>query len=104
MPTTYPDLSGANKFGIPINNATLNGSITTGGTAQSLALAGTTRKGIRGQNISAGDLWINEGGTAAIDTAGSYKIVSGQTFDTSWMGALSIIGATTGQKFSATEY
>jgi hypothetical protein len=104
MPTTYRDLGGNNLFGVPINNASLGGTITTGGIAQQLVAAGTTRKGVRGQNISTGDLWINEGGTAVVDGIGSYKVVSGQTFDTSFMGSLSIIGATTGQKFSATEY
>lgn len=82
-----------------------SGSITTGGTAQALAASNTSRKGLVGQNISAGDLWINEiGGTAAVDTAGSYKVTSGSPFSVSTNRAISIIGATTGQKFTATEY
>lgn len=82
-----------------------SGSITTGGTAQALAAANTARTGLVGQNISAGDLWINEiGGTAAVDTAGSYKITSGSPFSVSTSRAVNIIGATTGQKFTATEY
>lgn len=81
-----------------------SGSITSGGTAQQLAAANTSRRGLTGQNISAGDLWINEiGGTAAADTAGSYKIASGDTFSIATNRAISIIGATTGQKFTATE-
>lgn len=82
-----------------------SGSITTGGTAQALAAANTARRGLVGQNISAGDLWINEiGGTAAADTVGSYKVTSGSPFSVSTNRAISIVGATTGQKFTATEY
>lgn len=81
-----------------------SGSITTGGAAQQLAAANTTRQSLTGQNISSGDLWINEiGGTAAVDTAGSYKVAAGSAFSVSTNRAISIIGATTGQKFSATE-
>jgi hypothetical protein len=81
-----------------------SGSITLGGTAQVLAAANDFRRALTGQNISSGDLWINEiGGTAAADTAGSYKIPSGATFEVSTRRAISIIGATTGQKFTATE-
>ncbi|MGE7367919.1 hypothetical protein ACQKKX_02460 [Neorhizobium sp. NPDC001467] len=81
-----------------------SGAITTGGTAQSLAPANAARKMLSGQNISAGDLWINEiGGAAAIDAAGSYKITAGASFKINTNQAVSIIGATTGQKFTATE-
>lgn len=81
-----------------------SGAITTGGTAQPLAPANTARQSLSGQNISAGDLWINEvGGTAAVDTAGSYRIVAGAAFNIRTNQAISIIGATTGQKFTATE-
>lgn len=81
-----------------------SGSITSGGVAQTLAAANGGRVSLTGQNISSGDLWINEiGGTAAADTAGSYKIPAGSTFKISSCRAVSIIGATTGQKFSATE-
>lgn len=79
-------------------------SITLGGTAQALAAANTARRGLTGQNISTGDLWINEiGGTAAADTAGSYKVAAGATFTVQTNRAISIVGATTGQKFTATE-
>jgi len=79
-------------------------SITLGGKAQDLAAANTARRGLTGQNISTGDLWINEiGGTAAADTAGSYKVAAGATFTVQTNRAISIVGATTGQKFTATE-
>ena len=81
-----------------------SGSIATGGTAQQLAAANASRISLEGQNISSGDLWINEiGGTAAADTAGSYKVVANSTFSISTNRAISIVGATTGQKFTATE-
>lgn len=81
-----------------------SGQITTGGTAQALAPANATRRGLTGQNISAGDLWINEiGGTAAVDAVGSYKITAGSTFSVQTARAVSIVGATTGQKWTATE-
>lgn len=81
-----------------------SGSITTGGTAQQLAASNANRAGLSGQNISTGDLWVNEvGGTAAVDTAGSYKVPAGAGFEVATSNAISIVGDTTGQKFTATE-
>jgi hypothetical protein len=80
------------------------GTITTGGTAQSLAAANPARRSFQLQNRSSGDLWINEaGGTAAIGDNASYQVTAGGTFTASTNQALSIIGATTGQAFTATE-
>jgi hypothetical protein len=82
-----------------------SGAVTLGGTAQPLAAANAARIGLVGENISAGDLWLNEiGGAAAVDTAGSYVVPSRGTFSISTNRAISIIGATTGQKFTATEF
>ncbi|TIW43175.1 MAG: hypothetical protein E5V72_18140 [Mesorhizobium sp.] len=82
-----------------------SGAITVGGTAQVLAAANPDRRGLTGQNISAGDLWINEtGGTAAVDGTGSYKIPTNSMFSIETVFAISIIGATTAQKFTATEW
>lgn len=81
-----------------------SGTITTGGTAQTLAAANTSRTILAVQNISAGDLWINEDGSAAVvNTAGSYKLVPNATAYVQTNEAVSIIGATTGQAFTATE-
>lgn len=81
-----------------------SGSITTGGTAQQLAAANTARRALTGQNISSGDLWINEiGGTAAVGAAGSYCIPAGGTFQVSTNRAISVVGATTDQAWTATE-
>lgn len=81
-----------------------SGAIVTGNSAQVLVAANPARQSLKGQNISAGDLWINEiGGTAAVDAAGSYRVPAGATFSVNTSRAVSIIGATTGQKFTATE-
>lgn len=81
-----------------------SGSITAGGAAKVLAPANAARISLVGQNISAGDLWINEiGSNAAIDTAGSFKVAAGQAFAIGTNRAISIVGATAGQKFTATE-
>lgn len=81
-----------------------SGSITTGGTAQQLAAANSARKSLTIQNISDVDMWVNEiGGTAAADTAGSWKVTAGSAFAVSTNRAISIVAATTGKKFTATE-
>ena len=82
-----------------------SGTITTGGTAQQLMPANDARVGFWVQNLSSGDLWINElGGTAAASQP-SIKIPSGSLYE-SQRGepcpyAISIFGATTGQAFTA---
>jgi hypothetical protein len=81
-----------------------SGSITLGGTAQTLAVANELRIGLFIQNISAEDMWVNEtGGTAAIAGTGSYKIVSFGTFYVNTNKAISVVAATTGSKWTATE-
>jgi len=80
-----------------------SGTITAGGTAQTLAPANANRRFLKGQNLSSADLWINElGGTAAASQP-SYRIPAGSTFSVNTSQAVSIFGATTGQAFSATE-
>jgi hypothetical protein len=99
------DASGSSSAAAPLPSGTdRSGQITTGGTAQQLAAANAARISLSGQNISTGDLWINEiGGTAAADTAGSYRVAAGVSFSISTSRAVSIVGATTAQKWSATE-
>lgn len=81
-----------------------SGAIAVGGTAQQLAAANAGRVSLTLQNLSSGDLWINEiGGAAAVDTAGSWKVPAGGTYAASTNRAISIVGASAGQKFSATE-
>lgn len=95
------------QAGSPLPSGTnRSGTITTGGTAQQLAAANAARRFLRGQNISAGDMWLREsanGDAAAPDAAGSFKVGSGQTFEASTSGVVSIWSATTGAKFTALE-
>lgn len=83
-----------------------SGTITTGGTAQNAIAANTLRKGWELQNTSSGDLWFN---TLAVAVVGqpSFKLSPGQTYQTDMgfadTGAVSLIGATTGQTFAARE-
>lgn len=83
-----------------------SGAITTGGTAQTLAAANATRIGLEIQNIDATeDMWLNEiGGAAALNTAGSYKIGAGSSARVRTNQAVSVIAATTGHKWTATEW
>lgn len=88
--------------------ANRSGTITTGGTAQVLCSANPTRRGLVLQNNSTGDLWINRNGGTAILGQPSLCIPSGSYYETPVGGntleAVSIIGATTGQEFTAEEY
>lgn len=91
-----------------------SGTITTGGSAQQLAAANTTRRYLLVQNHSTGVLWVNLTGTAAVgqpsialsacavanDGTGGVLAFEGSFVPT---GAVSILGATTGQAFSARE-
>jgi hypothetical protein len=84
-----------------------SGSITAGGTAQPLMNANASRKYLFIQNISSNLLWIDFGTAAVQDQpsiklmpdSDAYKLDAG-TIDTE---SVSIIGATTGQKFVAKE-
>uniref|UniRef100_A0AAU8HXZ7 Uncharacterized protein n=1 Tax=Rhizobium phage LG08 TaxID=3129229 RepID=A0AAU8HXZ7_9CAUD len=80
-----------------------SGSITTGGEAQSLAPLNASRGHLFVQNISDEDLWISEFGNAAIEGAGSYRIAPGLAARVLSRNAVTIVGATAGSKFSATE-
>jgi hypothetical protein len=84
-----------------------SGTITAGVTAQDVAASLATRRGFLIQNNSVGDLWFNTL-AAAIVGQPSIKIVAGGYFETppgaSPTGAISIIGATTGQAFSVREW
>lgn len=94
--------------GAPVRGSLTNrsGTITLGGTAQTLAAANTSRSYLLVQNISAENLWINFT-TAAVADQPSFKIVPGDTFfmESSFLSTelISIIGATTGSKFVSKE-
>jgi len=83
------------------------GTITAGGGAQQLMAANAARRGYSVQNQSTGDLYINAMTTATIDYH-SLKIPAGSLYETSSShvgpGAISIIGATTGQAWYSREF
>ncbi len=84
-----------------------SGTIATGGTQQTLMAANSSRRGAAIQNNSTGDLWINSLANAVIGQP-SIKIAPGLLWEYSAVGvpltAISIIGATTSQAFSAREW
>ncbi len=82
-----------------------NGTITTGGASQVLFAANANRKGFWIRNNSAGSLYINRAGATA--TTSDFELKTGEYFETPSFerttNAIGIIGATTGQAFSAGE-
>ena len=86
----------------PVN---ISGTITTGGTAQTLSAVKTTPRRFAIQNLSAGDLWINTKATAVAGSP-SLRISSGAYYESPYAttNAISIIGATGGQAFTAEEW
>lgn len=90
-----------------IYNGTIrSGTITSGGTAQEAMPANETRRYLLVQNQSAGDLYIKFSGTATANHL-SLRLASGAAYEAPaqfcFVGAISIIGATTGQAFYAVE-
>jgi hypothetical protein len=85
-----------------------SGSITTGGTAQTLAAANTARGSLLVQNISVESLYLRWTGTATNNsgTPNSLELLPGAVYECGPFvstQAVSIIGATTGSKFFAQE-
>jgi hypothetical protein len=83
----------------------LSGTITSGGTAQTLAAANAGRDHIFiGNPNASGSLWVNDlGGTAAANGAGSTEIPPGDVVKTRARNAISIVHAVTSAKFTAGE-
>lgn len=83
-------------------------TITSGGAAQTAIAADINRMGYYVQNQSAGDLYIRDDGTAATVSDVCMKIPPGAYYETPPTlhpkGAVSIIGATTGQAFNAAKW
>lgn len=91
-----------------------SGTIAAGGTAQQLAAANSARRYLLIQNLSTGVLWVSttttavvgqpsialKACTAANDGTGGALVYEGSFIPT---GAVSIIGATTSQAYSARE-
>lgn len=89
------------------SEADRGGSITTGGSAQQLAPVNLTRRGFSFQNQSASDLRISFLNAATLDYH-SLLVIAGAYFETTILfcgtGAISVIGATTGQTFYARDF
>lgn len=90
--------------GTPVSRS---GTVAAGGTAQQLIPANADRAGFAVQNLSTGDLWINDLGAAAASQP-SLLLVAGAYYETpagyGSVGAVSIFGATTGRAFTAREW
>jgi hypothetical protein len=84
-----------------------SGSISAGGTAQQLMAANASRRAWSIQNTSSGDLWVNEIGGTALLASPSINVPAGALYESpasfASPSAISIIGATTGQTFTARE-
>ena len=102
-------VSSSNPF--PVQNANAaptdrSSTITTGGSAQVAMAALATRKAYFFQNISSESMWGSFTGTAAPNAAGSFPILPNGIIRSTTVcetTALSIYGATTGQKFTMWE-
>jgi hypothetical protein len=104
-------ISGTPAVTVAPTTATLtdcSGSITTGGTAQTLMASNTSRTYFLIQNTSLYDEWISFTGTAGLASAGSYRLQRYGVWvsdpGTVSTGAISIWGSTTGQTFSASQH
>lgn len=85
----------------------ISGTVTAGGTAQHATAANAARKGFWFQNTSNGPLWINTLADAVLASP-SMQIPAGAYYEAPQGGAgtgvLSVIGATTGQTWSARQW
>lgn len=92
-----------------------SGTITTGGTAQNMLAAATNRSGFQVFNLDTTEvMWISFTGTATPNTQGSFPLppASATTFagggsyysNVGFNKAISVVAATTGHKFSCTNW
>ncbi len=80
-----------------------SGSIATGGTAQDVASANTSRRGLDFQNTSDTEMRVTENGTAATAATG-YLVAAGGRFNARTNRAISVFCAITGKTFASTEW
>ena len=83
-----------------------SGSITSGTVAQTLAAANATRKYFLFVNQSAGNMWLNFTTTATMDQPSILIVPTGSlAMEAGFISTelISVIGATTGQKWMAKE-
>lgn len=85
----------------------ISGTITSGGVAQTLAAANPNRNGWWLRNNSSASLWVSDV-TTAVQSQPSLEIKAGELYESPYGGqsqkALSIIGGTTGQAFTARQF
>jgi len=85
-----------------------SGTIAAANTAQQLMAANPSRKGFLIQNNSAATLWFNEIGGTAVTSQPSISLAAGALYNSPTPGgsnqAVSIIGGTLGQAFTAREW
>lgn len=86
----------------PLTDA--SGTIAAGGTAQSALAANPSRKYLFISNLDADILWVNFGAVAAVSTPGSIPVLQNGAlvYETGFIptGAISVVGATTGNKYT----
>lgn len=115
LPVTVGGSSGGNINTLPAVNQTptdCSSTITSGGAAQNAFAASTTVHGFVIQNLSADPMWISFTGVAVVGAQASYLLPAGSTTSQGgsyysrdgWNTALSVIAATTGDKFSCTKW
>lgn len=103
-PVTVVDRAGNDVF-----FANLPASTDRSGTANTsstqLAAANAVRRGLNIQNVGANNLGINEqGGVAAIGSAGTYTLVPGGTLNVRTNKQVNVIAATGATAYTATEF
>lgn len=77
----------------------------TAGTSTTLAAANSARRGLNIQNISTGNIGINEfGGAAAIGTAGTYTVAAGGSINVRTNGQINVVGSAASLAYTATEF
>lgn len=80
-----------------------SGAITTGGTAQLVAPVNASRRGLTFQNTSDTEMRVTENGSNATATTG-YQVLPGGRINISTNRAISVICATAGKTYAATEW
>jgi hypothetical protein len=91
----------------PVSPTDRSGMIATGGTAQQWLASNASRRGCWLKNVSTLSIWVCDVGTATADSP-SEEVKPGQYWFPAeggvTSGAISILGATTGQKFVGREW
>jgi len=107
QPVTATTPFPSSMVGNQVTSTDKSGTITAGGSAQTIMAANTNRRGFSIQNNSNADLWFSGLATAVV-TQPSMRLASGALYESPMhavvTGAISMIGATTGQAFTAREW